>query len=69
MNLISNIVNAIKGTIEAGFEYINDVIDVFKEIYDLILSFINFIPSPYNTMTLITAGVFFGIMIWRIFKK
>lgn len=61
-------INNLKELIGDTFSAIQEVIDIFKSLYDLIVEFINFLPSPFMEMTLITASVFFLITIWRLRK-
>lgn len=65
---MSQFIDNLKDLIGDTFEAIKEVIDIFKALYDLIVEFINFLPSPFLEMTLITASVFFLITIWRLRK-
>lgn len=63
---MENFLNGLKDLIGTSFDAILEIIDIFKSLYDLIIEFINFFPSPFMEMTLITAGVFFAVTIWRL---
>lgn len=65
---MDNFLNGLKDFIGNTFEAIQEIIDIFKALYELIIEFINFLPSPFMEMTLITASVFFIVTIWRLRK-
>lgn len=48
------------------WDVITEVIDVFKSLYDIVLSFISFFPSPFREMTIFTVGIIFILVVWRL---
>lgn len=61
--------NNIKNGVEEGLEYLKDILDVIAKIKDFILECLNFFPSPYKEMTIITITIIFAIIIYKLVRR